>query len=237
MLADIRQIRASNLSRGAKHLSLSSQLDKVIELINETIYWRWDWEHQFGTGTSLTPTTLSSCIPRDPDTGEPLFPTLIVYPSIPAATSIAQLDSTLALLLNVAQSIAPDRSFFTRIHREPPPDMPRPLQPSVLNLPTDVLSPYQCAQEVVRSVEYVLGSEAGISAPALWLIFSLNMMWKALPPESDLAIWIQKICKQAAVLGGFKIGNRFVEALPEDEVSSRERWERYWAGPGPEMVG
>lgn len=233
VLADLNDIRSSNISAGQQHLALSPLLEKMVTLIQAILDWRWEWESTYGSSAYLVPCDSSSCIPRNSDTGEPLFPTHIYYDDIVSASMLARYSSTLALLLDVAQSIAGDNPFFSRLNREPPPDMPRPIRPSVLHLPTDYLSPYQAAQEVVRSVQYTLSSETNISGPALWLIFSLNLTWKALPPDSELSEWIRKMTKQAAILGGFKIGNKFTSAMTGEKVTSSERWQRMWAGASP----
>ncbi|KAL9047219.1 MAG: hypothetical protein Q9214_000157 [Letrouitia sp. 1 TL-2023] len=205
----------------------------MVTLVQAVLGWRWEWESTYGGSAYLVPCDSSSCIPRSSDTGEPLFPTHIYYDDGMSASTLARYNSTLALLLDVAQSIAGDNSFFSRLNREPPPDMPRPIRPSVLHLPTDYLSPYQAAQEVVRSVQYTLSSDTSISGSALWLIFSLNLTWKALPPDSELSEWIRKMSKQAAILGGFKIGNKFTSAMTGEKVTSSERWQRLWAGAPP----
>ncbi|KAI4215474.1 MAG: hypothetical protein LQ351_001943 [Letrouitia transgressa] len=233
VLADLNDIRSSNFSASQQRLALFPLLEKMVTLVQAVLDWRWDWESTYGSSAYLVPCDSSSCIPRDSDTREPLFPTLIYYNDTVLASTLARYNSTLAILLDVAQSVAGDNSFFTRLNREPPPDMPRPIRPSVLHLPTDYLSPYQAAQEVVRSVQYILSSETNISGPALWLIFSLNLTWKALPPDSELSEWIRKMTKQAAILGGFKIGNKFTSAMTGEKVTSSERWQRLWAGAPP----
>ncbi|KAL9599065.1 MAG: hypothetical protein Q9219_004099 [cf. Caloplaca sp. 3 TL-2023] len=211
LLEDYDNSCDARLSPGAKSIALTSVLKRVITQINHLFAWRWEWERQHQEAVRLVPCSPSSCVPRNPLTGEPLFPSLIYYSSFMQSHEMARYNSTLVVLFDLARDICGDDSYLLHLDRLIPVDLRRTSRRSPLCLPSDPeVSLLAAAEELVRSVEYALSEEAHIAASGLYLLLSLNSVYRALPVEQrHLRGWIRRVCRQIGTLSGFSIGVDF----------------------------
>ncbi|KAI4197900.1 MAG: hypothetical protein LQ350_005659 [Teloschistes chrysophthalmus] len=199
---------------------------RVLALANTLFAWRWAWERQHAYHVWLVPSTNSRYVPRDADSGEPMYPTLIYFSDYFRWNEMQRYNSVLLVVLDLARAIYGDEGFLSDLDRSIPPDLLSVTHRSPLCLPSDPdLSLHTVAAEHVRSLEFSLRDASQVSLTGLFSLLNLNLTYKTLTPDHPLSGWIRDICGQIASMSGFHVGSRF---KPSRTMNKELQWSRFY---------
>ncbi|KAL8637555.1 MAG: hypothetical protein Q9228_005187 [Teloschistes exilis] len=199
---------------------------RVLALANTLFAWRWAWERQHAYEVWLVPSTNSRYVPRDADSGEPLYPTLIYFSDYFRWNEMQRYNSVLLVVLDLARAIHGDEGFLSDLDRSIPPDLLSVTHRSPLCLPSDPdLCLHTVAAEHVRSLEFSLRDASQVSLTGLFSLLNLNLTYKTLTPDHPLSGWIRDICGQIATLSGFHVGSKF---KPSRTMNKELQWSRFY---------
>ncbi|KAI4093261.1 MAG: hypothetical protein LQ339_007739 [Xanthoria mediterranea] len=231
LLEDFDQICCSESTPSATFTALNHLRDRTIELINSLFAWRWEWERQHADQVWEVLRPPSSQVPHDKATGSALYPTLFEFPDIVRLGEISRYNGILCILLNLLDDVCGnDDASMQLLDRFTPTDMLHRAHRSPLCLPSDAeLSSRNAAAEHIRCVEKPISQDSHISSTGLMLVLGLNLIYKTLPPEDPLRLWIQRIYCNISSAAGAK--EMIKDDKRRDKVPHPMHWKRFYLPP------
>ncbi|KAL9033581.1 MAG: hypothetical protein Q9180_005871 [Flavoplaca navasiana] len=195
LLEDFDKLCSSDVPPAATFSTLSHLQNRIVDLLNSLITWRWEWERQHSDQVWAIPLPPSSQIPRDATTDEPIYPTLFEFSSVVRMGEMCRYNGILAILLILLRHIcSDDTAYINLLDLSTPVDLLHRTHRSPLCLPSDSdFSPRNAAAEHIRSVEKALDQEIHVSSTGLIIVLMLNLTYKALPAGDTLRSWIKRI--------------------------------------------
>ncbi|KAI4254427.1 MAG: hypothetical protein LQ352_003098 [Teloschistes flavicans] len=123
LLEDYDTLLATRHTRSSDPSAYCDLYLRVLTLANILFAWRWAWERQNAYHVWLVPSTNSRYVPRDPNSGEPLYSTLIYFSDYYRWNEIQRYNSLLLLILDLAQAMHGNEGFLSDLDRSVPPDL------------------------------------------------------------------------------------------------------------------
>ncbi|KAL9626542.1 MAG: hypothetical protein Q9204_007221 [Flavoplaca sp. TL-2023a] len=232
LLEDFDNLCSSDVPPAATFSTLSHLQNRIVDLLNTLITWRWEWERQHSDQVWTMSLPPSSQIPRDATTDEPIYPTLFEFSSVVRMGEMCRYNGILAILLNLLRDICSDETaYINLLDLSTPADLLHHTHRSPLCLPSDPdFSPRNAAAEHIRSVEKALEQEVHVSSTGLIIVLMLNLTYKALPAGDTLRSWIKRIYLHSSSAHGTR------EMIQDDSgrIPYPASWKRFYLPPNLE---